>query len=147
MKTQIQDCFTHTSLKSMHAVRNNYFFVPKLKTWTSLSRLTSPSHNSSHPLHPGHCIQSILQIAYDLQTTKLPTSRNPPWRMFLCRLQKGTRTNTGGKGRWKAQGMDDQNQVNKHKQFTERERNSIARGQSECTGYPCGDTQDQSWIT
>lgn len=140
VKTQTKDCFTQTSLKSMHTVKNNYFFfVPKLKTWIRLSRLTSLSHNSSHPLRTGHCCESILQILYNLQTTKLYASRKPLRCMFLLRLQKAIRTNTGGKGRWKAQGMNDQNQVNKHKQFTERERNFMARRQPECMNDPYGD--------
>lgn len=93
----------------------------------------------SNPLSTGHCSKSILQIACNLQTTKLCASRKPSWCMFLLRLQKDIRTNTGGKGRWKAQGMNDQNQVNKHKHFTEQERNFIVRQQSECVIYPCGD--------
>lgn len=120
-------------------LRTTIFFVPKLKTWIRLSRLTSLSHNSSHTLCTGHCCESILQILYNLQTTKLYASRKPPWCMFLLRLQKAIRTNTGGKGRWKAQGMNDQNGVNEHKQFTERERNFMARGQPECMSDPCGD--------
>lgn len=48
VKTQTKGCFTQTSLKSMHTIKNIhfFFFVPKLKTWIVLSRLTALSPGS-----------------------------------------------------------------------------------------------------
>lgn len=64
-------------------LRATIFFVPKLKTWIRLSRLTSLSHNSSHTLCTGHCCESILQILCNLQTTKLYASRKPPLAVYV----------------------------------------------------------------
>lgn len=103
VKTQTKVCFTQTSLKSMRTIKSNYFlfFVPKFKTWISLSRLTSLSHNSSHPLSTGHCCESILQIAYKLQTTKLYASRKPPWCNVFTQTSKRYQNKHWWKGKVK----------------------------------------------
>lgn len=31
VKTQTKDCSTETSLKSMHTIKNNYFFCPQIQ--------------------------------------------------------------------------------------------------------------------
>lgn len=88
MKTQAKDCFTETSLKSMHTIKNNYFFCPQTQNMDQALKVNvfvtqQFSYTAQWPLlrvntsntlqfanHKALCLQEAPVVCFFTQTSK-----------------------------------------------------------------------------